>query len=129
MNNSSSVCYYVLYPLDKLYVTTYNIFMKQILYYTTEDGKCPYMIWYNSLDKSIRKRIDMRIDKLEEGYYGDKKSISKDLYELRFKCGSGYRIYYTEQDNIIIFILCAGDKSSQVKDIKKAKEILNKIKE
>lgn len=71
----------------------------------------------------------MRIDKLEEGHYGDYKCLSPDLYELRCKYGSGYRIYFTEQENILILIICAGDKSSQTKDIKKAKEILEEIKE
>lgn len=103
--------------------------MKQILYYTTENNKCPYLNWYNSLDKSIQRRIDMRIDKLEEGHYGDYKQLSNDLYELRCKFGSGYRIYFTEQENIIVLILCAGDKSSQTKDIKKAKEIIEQVKE
>ena len=103
--------------------------MKQILYYTTSSNKCPYLDWYHSLDNSIKKRIDMRIDKLEEGQYGDYKCISLDLYELRCKFGSGYRIYFTEQDDIIILILCAGDKSTQSKDIQKAKDIINKIKE
>lgn len=103
--------------------------MKRILYYTTEDNKCPYLAWYKSLDKSIQRRIDMKIDKLEEGYYGDYKQLTSDLYELRCKFGSGYRIYFTEQENIIILILCAGDKSTQSKDIKKAKDIIETIKE
>ena len=103
--------------------------MKKILYYKTSDGKCPYLDWYNSLDKGIKQRIDRRIDRLEEGNYGDFKLISPDLYELRCKFGSGYRIYFAEQDNVIILILCAGDKSSQRKDIEKAKSIINEIKE
>ena len=103
--------------------------MKQILYYTTEDNKCPYLAWYKSLDKSIQRRIDMRIDKLKEGYYGDYKQLTSDLYELRCKFGSGYRLYFTEQENIIILILCAGDISTQSKDIKKVKDIIETIKE
>ena len=43
--------------------------------------------------------------------------------------GSGYRIYFTEAQDVIILILCAGDKSSQSKDIAKAKTIINEIKE
>ena len=103
--------------------------MKEIYYYTNSNNKCPYIEWYNSLDNSIKHRIDMRIDKLEGGHYGDYKQISSDLYELRLKFGSGYRIYFTEQDNIIILILCGGDKSTQSKDIKKAQAIINEIKE
>ncbi len=71
----------------------------------------------------------MRIDKLVIGHYGDYKQSSSDLYELRCKFGSGYSIYFTEQENFIILILCAGDKSTQSKDIKKAKDIIEKIKE
>ena len=103
--------------------------MKQIIYYTTIDGKCPYQDWYKKLDKSIRQQVDRRIDRLEEGFYGDCKRLSNDLFELRFKIGSGYRIYFTESQDVIILILCAGDKSSQSKDIEKAKAIIKEIKE
>jgi len=112
-----------------VYVIAYNVNVKKIIYYRTESGRCPYLDWYNSLDKSVQKRIDMRIDKLEEGHYGDFKCISKDLFELRCKFGARYRIYFTEDESIIILILCAGDKSTQVKDIQKAKEIIDEIKE
>ena len=81
------------------------------------------------MDKSVRQQVDCRIDRLEEGNYGDYKRISNDLFELRFKMGSGYRIYFTESQDVIILILCAGDKSSQSKDIAKAKTIINEIKE
>lgn len=103
--------------------------MKQVIYYTTIDGKCPYQDWYKKLDKSVRQQVDRRIDRLEEGNYGDYKRISNDLFELRFKIGSGYRIYFTESQDVIILVLCAGDKSSQSKDIAKAKTIINEIKE
>lgn len=103
--------------------------MKQVIYYTTIDGKCPYKDWYKKLDKSVRQQVDRRIDRLEEGNYGDYKKISNDLFELRFKIGSGYRMYFTEAQDVIILILCAGDKSSQSKDIAKAKTIINEIKE
>ncbi len=103
--------------------------MKQVIYYTTIDGKCPYQDWYKKLDKSVSQQVDRRIDRLEEGNYGDYKRISNDLFELRFKIGSGYRIYFTESQDVIILILCAGDKSSQSKDIAKAKTIINEIKE
>lgn len=78
-----------------------------------------------SLDKITRKRISQRIDKIEEeNYYGDFKKLTNDLNELRFKFGSGYRVYYHETDNIVVLLLCAGDKSTQTKDIDKAKEYL-----
>ncbi|AHE65841.1 hypothetical protein Loa_00252 [Legionella oakridgensis ATCC 33761 = DSM 21215] len=40
------------------------------------------------------------------------------------KFGSGYRVYYSELDDVIVLLLCAGDKKSQSSDIKQAKEYL-----
>ncbi len=107
----------------------YNINMKEILTYKTEDGKCPFDIWMNSLDNSMKVRVSKRIERVEEGNFGDYKKLDNDISELRLKFGSGYRIYYTEIDNIIIILLCGGDKSTQVKDIEKAKEYLQDLKE
>ena len=57
------------------------------------------------------------------GNYGDYKSVGDGVLELRFN--QGFRIYFTEVDNVIILLLCGGDKSTQQKDIEKAK-IINK---
>ena len=62
--------------------------------------------------------------RLLENNFGDHKKIDNEISELRLKFGSGYRIYYTEIDNIIILIMNGGDKSTQSKDIEKAKNIL-----
>jgi len=98
--------------------------MKEIKNFKSESGKQPIKSWFDSLDKVTKSRISTRLDNLQEGYYGDFKVIDKDLKELRFKFGSGYRIYFHEENDIIILLLCGGDKSTQNKDIKKAKEYL-----
>ncbi|RAI15277.1 MAG: addiction module killer protein [Candidatus Melainabacteria bacterium] len=53
--------------------------------------------------------------------------MSNEIFELRFNFGSGYRIYFTEANDIIVILLCAGDKSTQVEDIKKAKKYLQDL--
>lgn len=103
--------------------------MKQILTYTTDDGKCPFETWLNGLDNSLKVRVDKRIERLAEGNYGDYKKIDNDLSELRFQFGAGYRIYFTEDDDKIIIFLCGGDKSTQKKDIIKAKEYIKNLTE
>ena len=103
--------------------------MKEILTYKTLDGKCPFDIWLNNLDNSTKARIIKRLEMVAEGNYGDFKKIDSDISELRFKFGAGYRIYYTEVENIIIILLYGGDKSTQSKDIKKAKVYLQDLKE
>jgi putative addiction module killer protein len=62
------------------------------------------------------------LDRVVEGNYGDFKSIDKDISELRFIIGPGYRIYFTDIDDVVVLFLCGGDKSTQEEDIKKAKE-------
>lgn len=62
------------------------------------------------------------MDRVEQGNFGDYESVGDDVCELRFFFGSGYRIYFGEVGNTIVLLLCGGDKSSQKKDVKKAKE-------
>lgn len=50
------------------------------------------------------------------------------IKELRINYSEGYRVYFKETDGRIIILLVGGDKSTQQKDIEKAKEIWNKIK-
>lgn len=70
----------------------------------------------------------LRLDRLKDGNFGDCKQLDEYLYELRFNFGSGYRVYYTVKDNTIILLINGGDKKSQIKDIKTAKEIIIKLK-
>ena len=64
---------------------------------------------------------------IENGHFGDYKQIGSDLFELRFFFGSGLRIYYTIQSNKVVFLLVGGNKSTQKKDITKAKKLLAEL--
>jgi len=87
--------------------------------------------WLKSLkDKVTKNRILFRLDRIENGNFGDWSDTSEhNVYELRFFFGSGYRIYYTIRNNTVVFLLNGGDKSSQNKDIKKARKILDTLEE
>jgi len=50
------------------------------------------------------------------------KPIENGVYEISINFAPGYRVYFGEIDNSILLLLVGGDKSSQVKDIQKAKE-------
>lgn len=76
------------------------------------------------MDRQIKARIKNRLTRLLENNFGDCKKIDNEISELRLKFGSGYRIYYTEINNIIVLLINGGDKSTQSKDIKKAKLLL-----
>lgn len=103
--------------------------MKEIIIFEI-NGKLPIKEWIISLkDKKIRYRIDERIKRIIAGNFGDYKKIDNELSEFRLNFGSGYRIYFSEINNVIILLLCGGDKSTQSRDIKKAKEYLQIWKE
>ena len=98
---------------------------KQIIYYKTEDGKYPYLEWFNELDQSIRIRVVKRVDKLKDGNYGDHKKLqNSELSELRMDFGKGYRIYYLDLDTKLVLFLAGSDKKEQKKAIQKANQYL-----
>lgn len=101
-----------------------SITEKQVIFYEDAQGKAPCSEWINGLrDAKTRRRILQRIYRIESGNYGDYKSLTdgEGVLELRLKFGSGYRIYFGEDGDKIVVLLCGGDKSTQTKDIKQAK--------
>lgn len=103
--------------------------MKEIQFYKLPNGKEPVKDWLLNLDKSLRVKIIRRIERIYDDNFGDYKQLDSNLYELRFTLGKGYRIYYTIQNDIIVLLLNAGNKSKQSKDIELAKTYLKNIKD
>jgi len=80
--------------------------------------------WLNGIrDRKARLRIDDRLKRLASGNAGDTKSIGDGVQELRLHYGPGYRIYYMWKGDVLIILLNGGDKSTQARDIAKAKRL------
>ena len=79
--------------------------------------------WLDAADSLVKVRVLARLSRVELGNFGDHCSVGDGISELRLFFGAGYRIYYTQQANQVVIVLCAGDKSTQVKDIQLAKKI------
>lgn len=95
---------------------------KTLTVYQDADGNEPFTNWFNSLrDVQGRKRIGARLRRLEQGNYGDCEPIGEGISELRMFFGPGYRVYFGEEGDNIVLLLCGGDKSSQTQDIEAAK--------
>ena len=87
-----------------------------------------YAKWFRSLrDRLAKVRIDIRIRRLSLGNPGDVKPVGDGISELRIDYGPGYRVYYLRRGNEYILLLAGGDKSSQSRDIEKAKAIANEL--
>jgi putative addiction module killer protein len=86
--------------------------------------------WMKGLkDKRGAARIQLRLDRLAYGNPGDAKPVGSGVSELRVDVGPGYRVYYQQHGDVLIVLLCGGDKSTQKKDIEKAHEIAKEWKD
>ena len=74
-------------------------------------------------DQRARAAIVSRIERIEDGNFGDYGSVGGRVSELRIDVGPGYRVYYTIRRNTIVVLLCGGDKSSQGRDIRRAQQM------
>mgnify|MGYP003197689567 CR=1 FL=1 len=84
-----------------------------------------FMKWLKRLkDIDARARINVRLMRIAlTGNLGDTKPVGDGVYELRIDYGPGYRVYYSQRGKEILLLLIGGNKSSQQKDIEKAKKI------
>lgn len=69
----------------------------------------------------------MRLRRVALGSLGDCRSLGQGIFELRIDCGPGYRVYFTRRGNTVIVLLAGGDKSSQERDIKQARELAQRL--
>jgi putative addiction module killer protein len=79
-------------------------------------------------DQIAQSIINARIRRISVGNFGDSKFVGDGVYELRVDYGPGYRVYFTQKQEII-FLLCGGDKSTQNRDLKAAKQIAQNMEE
>jgi putative addiction module killer protein len=85
--------------------------------------------WMRKLrDPNARARIQIRLDRLSRGLFGDVKDIGQGLSELRIDYGPGYRVYLMKRGDVLLILLCGGDKRSQDGDIKQAKSLADEWK-
>jgi putative addiction module killer protein len=83
--------------------------------------------WFKNLkDKVGKALIIKRIDRLAKGNPGDNRFLG-EISEMRIDYGPGYRVYYKNTGKEIIILLCGGDKSTQGRDIKNAKELAKEV--
>lgn len=92
--------------------------------YTTE----LFDTWFANLkDKQVARRVQARIDRAEDGNFGDSEPVGEGVSEMRIHYGPGYRVYFTQRGVEIVILLAAGDKSTQSKDIKTAQKIARQL--
>lgn len=91
--------------------------------YLTTAGRNVFSEWLAGLaDAHAKARIAVRIDRLSQESFGDRKALGGGLFEMRIDWGPGYRIYYAMIGQTCVLLLCGGDKRKQTSDIQRARE-------
>lgn len=67
--------------------------------------------------------INKRLDRVEDGNFGDRRFVGAGVWELRIHYGPGYRVYYGEDGPAVVLLLCGGDKRTQWRDIRRAQDL------
>lgn len=84
--------------------------------------------WFAGLkDMQAARRVQARIDRAEDGNFGDCEPVGEGVSEMRIHYGPGYRVYFVKRGMEIVILLAGGNKSTQSKDIKTALEISRRL--
>lgn len=87
-----------------------------------------FIAWLNALrDARAVAKIATRIKRLATGNFGDVASVGDGVSELRIHYGPGYRAYFVRRGEVLVILLCGGDKSTQDRDIAAAKTLAKEI--
>jgi putative addiction module killer protein len=87
-----------------------------------------FVAWLDALsDKAAQVRVAARLRQVEAGNLGDWKVVEGDVAEMRLHFGPGYRLYFTRRGQIVVVLLCGGNKNTQAKDIRRAAKLSSQI--
>ncbi len=105
-------------PLDNVYAVAYTIGVIKIL-------ETPvFSRWFDRLrDQRAVDRITVRLIAVRQGHFGDTRSVGDGVFEMRIHYRPGYRLYFIREGDTVVVLLCGGDKSSQRRDIRRAKRV------
>ena len=83
-----------------------------------------FRAWFAGLrDRRAVQAIAGRIARAQRGVLGDVQGVGDGVSEMRIHYGPGYRLYFVGKGETLLILLCGGDKSTQVRDIARAKTL------
>jgi len=94
----------------------------EIVQYVRNNGKCAFEEWFDSLNTQVATKVKRAIDRMEDGNFGDQKSVGSGVLERRINHGPGYRVYFGRDGDRLVILLGEGTKSRQSRDIRAAQD-------
>lgn len=90
----------------------------ELRHYITRSGGDPFQGWLEQLrDRRAKLQILRRLNRAVVGNFGDHRFCRDGVWEFRIDVGPGYRVYYALSGDVVILLLCGGDKRTQSEDI------------
>ena len=87
-----------------------------------------FIAWLNALrDARAVAKIAVRIKRMADGNFGDVAPVGDGVSELRIHFGPGYRVYFVQRGDVLVILLCGGDKATQARDIAAARALAREI--
>ena len=84
--------------------------------------------WLRDLnDVRGKSALLIRIERMEDGHFGDHHSVGGGVSELRINVGLGYRVYYTIRQPEVVILPCGGDKDTQDRDMRRARRLAEEL--
>jgi putative addiction module killer protein len=103
---------------------------KEVVAFRARDGQVPFEEWLDDLDdKRAVARVLARLARVRQGNPGDCKPVGEGVSELRVDYGPGYRVYFGQKGRTLVVLLCGGDKRTQDRDIRLARQFWREFKE
>jgi putative addiction module killer protein len=102
---------------------------KEVVAFRARDGHVPFEDWLDDLkDKRAVARVLARLARVRLGNLGDCKPVGEGVSELRVDYGPGYRVYFGQKGRMLVVLLCGGDKRTQDRDIRLARQFWQEFK-
>ena len=96
----------------------------EIRHFVTSGGVDLFLEWFARIRDPVAKvQILKRVNRMEQGNFGDHVFCGDGVWEMRVDVGAGYRVYYAQSGAAVMLLLCGGDKRSQDGDIRQAKRV------
>ena len=95
--------------------------------YVTQSGSVPFKQWFDRLKPQAAAKVSIALARIEIGNTSNIKWFS-GLGECVIDWGPGYRVYLFQEGRDLILLLGGGTKSTQKRDIERARKLLNEYK-
>jgi putative addiction module killer protein len=92
------------------------------------ERSAPFADWFTDLASTAASKVTTALYRLEQGNFSNVQSIGGGVFEYKIDFGPGYRIYFGQDGNTLVILLCGGTKKTQQKDIDRAKDFWQEYK-